>query len=229
MPDDEGNVNQQDWLEALGWDEPAPEPVSQAPVDPEITSAPAPAPIPAPEPVTTPVPTAPAPNPVEQQQAALRDQQAQLTLTQQQTLYRDQLVKDHNVAPSVADMAAGQWAQAQWATYQQGVVTQQANNLAKSAKITELAAKHGVDPVLLQSYDNPTAMEAAASQYGEIAKLKAQTPAQPKAPVQEFTEGAASPAASSGRQALAYVRGDPGSTLNREQFIQVHGFDPTGA
>ena len=239
MPDAEGNVTDQDWVQALG---PSYENYTETPDLPQESSeasvastepaveAP-PVPVTSTEEVAPPIipqqqPVSPVPD-LTAQQRALDDQQAQISLQQQMNQMEQQYIQNGYDA-NISRFSAQQWATAQWAQYQAAKTTQIANEIAKQNLMEKLAQEHGIDRNLLVNYQDVPTMTTAAQQFGQISKLKQRVePAtQPaKAPVQSFAGGSATPVASTQAQALAYVRGE-GGEMTGEQFIQAFGFDP---
>jgi len=224
MPDEAGNLSTKEWEQELGWQpEAEPEPVKTVVPAPQVAPEMVPVPQIAPK-------TAPhvAPD-FSAQESDLRGRQVELQIQQRMSAYEQQLIQQYQVTPQVASLTAQQWGVAQWAQYQQGEVSRQANEVAKQAFMEELATEHGIDKSLLADYQDKPSMRAAARQYGELKRVQgalAQQTQKDKAPVQQFAGGNATPNASNHARQAAYIRGGP--SLTKAQFIEVYGFDPTG-
>ena len=240
MPDEAGNLNDQDWMVALGWEDAPTEPTADAPqAIPQSTAA---APATTVPPITTAAtpftgpstavpqvvqpavaPTAPAPD-YAAQNAQLQDQNDRLFLQGAINQYAERLTAQYG--SEVAQMTAQQWGAQKWAEYKLTQSEHRATTASHQTTVNQVAAEFGCDPALIQGYEDPNVMRAAAKQFGDIAKLQAAVGNPNLAPVQQFAGASATPGVSHANKQLAYVAGDPNATMNAEEFEQVWGFDP---
>lgn len=210
MPDQEGAMTGDEWAVALNWNEPTPVPVVPAPDVKPVEPAPVSKPAEAPKGID-----------YSAQSAAIADQQYQLQLQQQATAYERQLVEQQKVAPDVARIAAGNWANREWFSYKQNDINKQ--NLVKS-----LSDEFKVDPAYLQQFQDPGSMRVGAMNAAKLAAAEGRISsleATPKAPIQSFHDGAATSRASTDRAAVDYVQGKPGN-MSRAEFIKHFGCVP---
>lgn len=248
MPDTEGNLTDQDIAQTLGWPrnwadsqpgttagaaESEPSPTPTPVVQPVVGGTPAPVVTP-PGVGGAPVVTPPAKAPITPQpdlrtaEATFRSQQAQFQIQQAQAQYQQRLISQQGLDPTVAATTAQFWANQQWSDFVVAETRREANESKKQDMIAALARQHDIDPQLLQAYNDPTSMTAAAIQAGELKRLQSQVnkatePA--KTPVQQFAGGTATPLASNARKQLDYVSG-LGPSLTAEQFMERFGFAP---
>ena len=229
MPDKQGNATDQDLLVALGWEN-EPEvlgiPTEPGPITPAAPVAPVDAtPV---APVAPQAPVAPIPG-MADQQAAIRQQQVELYVQQEQNKYQQQLISQ-NINPQVAALTAQQAGARYMAEFRVSEMQNQVGETNKNALVAELSREKGIDPTLLQGYNDPVTMRAAADQYGRmnaIEKTQAAATATPKAPVQQFADGNATAGASNLNAQIGYMTGQ-GPAQTAQEFEKMFGFNPLG-
>ena len=227
MPDEQGNLTDQEVSQALGWSEDTID--IDEPQD--VVVSPTATPSPAPSPAVPPIPTAaPTPNyeDLYRQQAVDAQREANVAqvrqdINQRASSYKTQLLAQ-GTDDAVAQDAASRFATGEWHRHQAETSAVREEGMARDTVAQRLATKHGVNVDDIKNYPDPATMEAAAIRRSQdntrLTTLEAQVKKATLTATQEFDSGQGGGSLSNAQKKMAYATGE--INLTTQEYNELY-------